>query len=286
MSVQYSGRISSAQWRLHSGGKNQQRGGYSVLWGDIISRVEDVQYCGGISSVEWRIFSTVEGHHQYSADSTEHPPLYWWYRSTVLNILHSTDDIAPLYWTSSTLLMISLHCTEYPPLYWWYRFTVLNILHSADDIAPLYWTSSTLLMISLHGTEYPPLHNTLHCIAQALPRVTTCEKLIKAEKVSNLRPQWPTSIYQRIINNISFNLSKKLVRNRNYTLVCRFPFIPPLSFTGRTSFSSLLLTEFKSSLFLYMEFGRECEPPSEHEARSTMFSSYETEFEDRELCVS
>ncbi len=47
--VQYSGGISSVQWR------------------DTISTVEDIQYSGGISSVQWRdIISTVEGYHQYS----------------------------------------------------------------------------------------------------------------------------------------------------------------------------------------------------------------------------
>ena len=45
---QYSGGISSVQWR------------------DIISAVEGAKYSGGLSSVQWRMRSTVEGYHQYS----------------------------------------------------------------------------------------------------------------------------------------------------------------------------------------------------------------------------
>ncbi len=93
-----------------------------------------------LCSVLCIIFSILRGYHQYwwgmngfshqfcisstvlmvFINSTQYPPLYWWYSSTVLNILHTTDGIHQQYWKSSTVLTVSINSTEYPPQSWWY----------------------------------------------------------------------------------------------------------------------------------------------------------------------
>ena len=167
---------------------------------------------------------------------TEYPPQYWCYpphvpmlSPNVLNTLHSTeaiphctDVIPPLYWTTSTVLKLSLTVLKlsphmyccYPPQHWRYPSTVLDTLHSTDviphstDVIPcmywcypqLYWTTSTVLKLSPHSTDViRPMHwttsnvlNNLHSTEPTLYGVeASCTKSSSyAEFKTWLKIQW------------------------------------------------------------------------------------------------
>ena len=69
-----------------------------------------------------------------------YPPQYWCYPPAC------TDVIPPLYWTTCTVLKLSLHCTEQPPQYWSYP--------------PQYWLLSPDVLNNLQCTEQPPQYWT------------------------------------------------------------------------------------------------------------------------------
>ncbi len=75
------------------------------------------------------------------------PPHYWWYLTTVLNILQRTDDIP--------------HSAEHPLQYWWYipklpissRVLIVGLfLYIAD------WYHSKELIVPFHNPGHPPQH--------------------------------------------------------------------------------------------------------------------------------
>ena len=108
--------------------------------------------------------------------STEQPPQYWCYSSTILMLSPHmywcypptcTDAIPPhvlmlspphVLQLSSAVLN-SLHSTDAIPLQYWTASAVLMLLlHSIDAILPQYWCySSTVLMLFLYNTDAIPL---------------------------------------------------------------------------------------------------------------------------------
>ncbi len=112
---------------------------------------------GGMTSVLWKDYIQYWGGYH----SPGVYPKSLWYPS------HSTDGIPTQYWTSSNVLMVSLHSTEYPQMYCWYPSTVLNTLKCTDGIPLEHWMISLHMMVSLQNTKdlpnhwwYPPQHKT------------------------------------------------------------------------------------------------------------------------------
>ncbi len=134
-----------------------------------------------------------------SLHCTEYSPLYWWYPSTVLNvlnILHCTDDIPPLYWISFTVLRTTLHRTDNTPSpYWWYTSIVLNILHGTDDIPPPYWISSAVLHT---------LHYTVHTLPEVIDTITIYAGPTTNRKLGALA-KWSNIVVQTFLICLSNN---------------------------------------------------------------------------------
>ena len=111
--------------------------------------------------------------------STEQPPQYWRYASTVLILSPHVLMLSP------TVLMISLHSTDviphmfwcYPPQYCSYPSAILNSLHSTDAIPHMYCSYPSMVLNSFHSPDAIP-HST-----EQLPQYWT--DVIRGEHTRN-----------------------------------------------------------------------------------------------------